>query len=307
MIDEGATLYRFKHINKYFQQLGNRHPKVVEYILKNGNLVVDNDNDDNQINIMPLFPTFSRRELDVLSILKLCKRYIDDINKIDKHGCSILYHGIESHSVSLVELLIDNGTDINIITKYGFTCITICVILADKYIQEIAELNIKILEIILSKLPTIECSKKTVDYLDDHRYLFISANNKSLLKICINYFILVDYKYTCSMYPSYIEFITDCEKEIADMWQIKINGTGMLTVMYMLNKPTKERYVNNPIFTDWANKQYKFYNQLIYTANKLTEQSKKINDMIEEASIDDNGLSTLPLELRHLIFSYAFL
>ncbi|AHB35657.1 ankyrin-like protein [Vaccinia virus] len=307
MIDEGATLYRFKHINKYFQKFGNRDPKVVEYILKNGNLVVDNDNDDNLINIMPLFPTFSMRELDVLSILKLCKPYIDDINKIDKHGCSILYHCIESHSVSLVELLIDNGTDINIITKYGFTCITICVILADKYIPEIAELYIKILEIILSKLPTIECIKKTVDYLDDHRYLFIGGNNKSLLKICIKYFILVDYKYTCSMYPSYIEFITDCEKEIADMRQIKINGTDMLTVMYMLNKPTKKRYVNNPIFTDWANKQYKFYNQIIYNANKLIEQSKKINDMIEEVSIDDNRLSTLPLELRHLIFSYAFL
>ncbi|AAT10413.1 ankyrin-like [Vaccinia virus] len=80
MIDEGATLYRFKHINKYFQKFGNRDPKVVEYILKNGNLVVDNDNDDNLINIMPLFPTFSMRELDVLSILKLCKPYIDDIN-----------------------------------------------------------------------------------------------------------------------------------------------------------------------------------------------------------------------------------
>ncbi|AEY73542.1 ankyrin-like [Vaccinia virus] len=64
MIDEGATLYRFKHINKYFQKFGNRDPKVVEYILKNGNLVVDNDNDDNLINIMPLFPTFSMRELD---------------------------------------------------------------------------------------------------------------------------------------------------------------------------------------------------------------------------------------------------
>ncbi len=163
------------------------------------------------------------------------------------------------------------------------------------------------MEIILSKLPTIECIKKTVDYLDDHRYLFIGGNNKSLLKICIKYFILVDYKYTCSMYPSYIEFITDCEKEIADMRQIKINGTDMLTVMYMLNKPTKKRYVNNPIFTDWANKQYKFYNQIIYNANKLIEQSKKIDDMIEEVSIDDNRLSTLPLEIRHLIFSYAFL
>ncbi|AUL80404.1 CPXV027 protein [Vaccinia virus] len=93
---------------------------------------------------MPLFPTFSMRELDVLSILKLCKPYIDDLYKIDKHGCSILYHCIKSPSVGLVEWLIDNGADINIITKYGFTCITICVILADKYIPEIAVLYIKI-------------------------------------------------------------------------------------------------------------------------------------------------------------------
>ncbi|UUW31134.1 Ankyrin repeat protein (14) [Monkeypox virus] len=304
MIREGAILYRFKHINKYFKRFDNRDPKVVEYILKNGNVVV---NDDNIINIMPLFPTLFIHESEVLSILEICKPYIDDINKIDKHGRSILYYCIESHSVDLIEWLIDNGADINITTTYGSTCIGICVIMAHACIPEIAEIYIKILEIILSKLPTIECIKKTVDYLSNDRHLLIGNKAKSLLKICIKYFILVDYKYICDTYPSYIEYITDCEKEIADMCQIKINGTDMLTVMYKLNKPTKKRYVNNPIFTDWANKQYKFYNQIIYNANRLIEQSKKIDNMIDEVSADNNRLSTLPLELRHLIFSYAFL
>lgn len=96
-------------------------------------------------------------------------------------------------------------------------------------------------------------------------------------------------------------------KKITDMRQIKINGTDMLTVMYKLNKPTKKRYVNNPVFIEWAKQQYKFYNQIIYNANKLIEQSKKIDNMIDEVSVDNNRLSTLPLELRHLIFSYAFL
>ncbi|AAA60754.1 ankyrin-like protein [Variola virus] len=91
------------------------------------------------------------------------------------------------------------------------------------------------------------------------------------------------------------------------MCQIKINGTDMLTVMYKLNKPTKKRYVNNPIFIEWTKQQYKFYNQIIYNANKLIEQSKKIDNMINEVSVDNNRLSTLPLELRHLIFSYVFL
>ncbi|UZS36525.1 Ankyrin repeat protein (14) [Monkeypox virus] len=304
MIREGAILYRFKHINKYFKRFDNRDPKVVEYILKNGNVVV---NDDNIINIMPLFPTLFIHESEVLSILEICKPYIDDINKIDKHGRSILYYCIESHSVDLIEWLIDNGADINITTTYGSTCIGICVIMAHACIPEIAEIYIKILEIILSKLPTIECIKKTVDYLSNDRHLLIGNKAKSLLKICIKYFILVDYKYICDTYPSYIKYITDCEKEIADMCQIKINGTDMLTVMYKLNKPTKKRYVNNPIFTDWANKQYKFYNQIIYNANRLIEQSKKIDNMIDEVSADNNRLSTLPLELRHLIFSYAFL
>lgn len=304
MIREGAILYRFKHINKYFKRFDNRDPKVVEYILKNGNVVV---NDDNIINIMPLFPTLFIHKSEVLSILEICKPYIDDINKIDKHGRSILYYCIESHSVALIEWLIDNGADINITTTYGSTCIGICVIMAHACIPEIAEIYIKILEIILSKLPTIECIKKTVDYLSNDRHLLIGNKAKSLLKICIKYFILVDYKYICDTYPSYIEYITDCEKEIADMCQIKINGTDMLTVMYKLNKPTKKRYVNNPIFTDWANKQYKFYNQIIYNANRLIEQSKKIDNMIDEVSADNNRLSTLPLELRHLIFSYAFL
>ncbi len=81
----------------------------------------------------------------------------------------------------------------------------------------------------------------------------------------------------------------------------------MLTVMYKLNKPTKKRYVNNPIFIEWTKQQYKFYNQIIYNANKLIEQSKKIDNMINEVSVDNNRLSTLPLELRHLIFSYVFL
>nr|CAB5513971.1 CPXV027 protein [Cowpox virus] len=305
MIREGAILYRFKHINKYFKRFDNRDPKVVEYILKNGNVVVNDD--DNIINIMPLFPTLSIRESEVLSILKICKPYIDDINKIDKHGRSILYHCIESHSVALVEWLIDNGADINITTTYGSTCIGICVIMAHACIPEIAEIYIKILEIILSKLPTIECIKKTVDYLLKDRHSLIGNKAKSLLKICIKYFILVDYKYTCDAYPSYIEYITDCEKEIADMRQIKINGMDILTIMYKLNKHTKKRYVNNPIFIDWANKQYKFYNQIIYNANKLIEESKKIDNMIDEVSVDNNRLSTLPLELRHLIFSYAFL
>ncbi|AUL80403.1 ankyrin-like [Vaccinia virus] len=79
------------------------------------------------------------------------------------------------------------------------------------------------------------------------------------------------------------------------MRQIKINGTDMLTVMHRLNQPTKKRYVNNPIFTVWANKQYKLYYQIIYNANKLINLSKKIDDMIEEVSIDDTRLSTLPL------------
>ncbi|ABF25179.1 ankyrin-like protein [Variola virus] len=91
------------------------------------------------------------------------------------------------------------------------------------------------------------------------------------------------------------------------MCQIKINGTDMLTVMYKLNKPTKKRYVNNPIFIEWTKQQYKFYNQIIYNTNKLIEQSKKIDNMINEVSVDNNRLSTLPLELRHLIFSYVFL
>lgn len=191
---------------------------------------------------MPLFPTFSIRALDVLSILKLCKPYIDDINKIDKHGRSILYYCIESHSVALVEWLIDNGADINI-TTYGSTCISICVMMADKYIPEIAELYIKILEIILSKLPTIEYIKKTVCYLENNRLYSANIRNKRILETCIKYFILVDYKYTCDTYLSYIEYITDCEKEIADMRQVKINGMDMLTVMYKLNKHTKKRYL----------------------------------------------------------------
>ncbi|CAA64096.1 C11L protein [Cowpox virus] len=305
MIDEGAVLYRYKHVNEYFINIHKVDPKVVEYILKNGVDVVEDDN--NTINIMPLFPVYvhNNHDEDVLSILKLCKPYIDDINKIDTRGRSILYYCVYYHNTILVEWLVDNGADINIVTKCGYTCIGICIILAYGCIPEIAELYIQILECILSRLPTIECIKSTVENIKRRYYVYIY--NKSLIEMCIRYFILVDYKYTCDTYPSYIEYITECEKEIADMRQIKINGTDMLTVMYKLNKPTKKRYVNNPIFTDWANKQYKFYNQIIYNANKLIEQSKKIDDMIEEVSIDDNRLSTLPLEIRHLIFSYAFL
>ncbi|QED21117.1 ankyrin-like protein [Borealpox virus] len=302
MIDEGALLYRYKHINEYLKHTRKPCPKVVKYILKNG---ID-DTHNNTINIMPLFPIYMCNDHDVLSILKLCKPYIDDINKTDKYGYSILYHCVNNHNDILVEWLVDNGADINIVLRYGSTCISTCIIMAYMCIPEIAKIYIKILEIILSKLPTIECIKKTVDYLANHMHVCI-GNNKSLLEICIKYFILVDYKYTCSMYPSYIEFISKCEKEIIDMRQIKINGMDMLTLMYKLNKHTKKRYVRHPVFTEWAKKQYKFYNQIIYNANKLIEQSNKIDNMIEEVSVDNNRLSILPLEIRHLIFSYAFL
>lgn len=79
MIDEGAVLYRYKHVNEYFINIHKVDPKVVEYILKNGVDVVEDDN--NTINIMPLFPVcvYNDHDEDVLSILKLCKPYIDDI------------------------------------------------------------------------------------------------------------------------------------------------------------------------------------------------------------------------------------
>ncbi|AST09597.1 Ankyrin [NY_014 poxvirus] len=301
MIDEGAVLYRYKHVNEYFKYIHKTYPKVVKYILKNG---ID-DTDNNTINIMPLFP-IARDNHDVLSILKLCKPYIDDINKTDEYGCSILYHCVYNHNDILVEWLVDNGADINIVTTYGHTCISVCIVMAYSCIPEISKIYIKILEIILSKLPTIECIKKTVDYITNS-YICIDCNNKLLLEICIKYFILVDHKYICSMYPSYIEFITECEKEIIDMRQTKINGMDMLTVMYKLNKHTKKRYVKHPVFTEWAKRQYKFYNQIIYNAIKLIEQSNEIDNMIEEISVDNNRLSILPLEIRHLIFSYAFL
>lgn len=116
MIDKGAVLYRYKHVNEYFINIHKVDPKVVEYILKNGVDVVEDDN--NTINIMPLFPVcvHNNHDEDVLSILKLCKPYIDDINKIDTRGHSILYYCVYYHNTILVEWLVDNGADINIAT-----------------------------------------------------------------------------------------------------------------------------------------------------------------------------------------------
>ncbi|ABF22768.1 ankyrin-like protein [Variola virus] len=165
---------------------------------------------------MPLFPVcvHNNHDEDVLSILKLCKPYIDDINKIDTRGRSILYYCVYYHNTILVEWLVDNGVDINIATKCDYTCIGIgiCIILAYGCIPEIAKLYIQILECILSRLPTIECIKSTVENIKRCYYVYIY--NKSLIEMCIRYFILVNYKYTCDTYSSYIEYITECKKKL---------------------------------------------------------------------------------------------
>ncbi|AFB76913.1 ankyrin repeat protein [Cotia virus SPAn232] len=299
MMEEGAILYRVNHLNAYFLKFGNNDPKVVEFILKNG---IDVNTDDT-LNIMPLFSNNVWYEEDTFKILKLCIPYIGDINKKDKYGTSILVHCINSHNLDLVEVLLDNDADINVVTAHGCTCISSCIIMACQCKPKISELYIKILEIILAKIPTIECIKKTIEYLDEK--MIIYKHNESIVKTCIKYFMLVDYMYVCNKYPLYIEYITDCKKEIDDMIQSKIHNTNIFELMCTQNN-MKKRYIKHPVFTEWSKKQYRFYNEIINNANKLIKKSEDVDNLIDNVSVDNNRLSKLPLEIRYIIFSYAF-
>ncbi|AOP31497.1 ankyrin [Skunkpox virus] len=307
MVGEGAVLYRFNHINKYFLSIGNKDPKVVEYILKNGVETIgpdDNENND-KIDIMPLFSIFMPNELVIIKILELCMPYIDDINKLDRYGCSILYRCVNGNNTNIVKWLVDNGADINVVTKYGHTCITICIVMSQRCIDEVSKKYIDILEIILRKLPTIECIKKTMEYFNNsglHIY-----HTTSIKELCIKYFVLVDYEYVCITYPSFINYIAKCKNELDDMFKTKIYNIDMYTLMYKINKYMRKRFVKHPVFTEWAKTQYTIYTEIIDEANDFIKRNEEIDNLIDEVSVNNNWISILPLEIKDLIFSYAFL
>ncbi|AKJ93649.1 ankyrin [Raccoonpox virus] len=308
LVSEGAVLYRFDHINKYFLKLGDKDNRVVEYILKNGvDIIYPDDTYTNKINVMPLFSNiFLYNELLILRILKLCMPYID-INRLDCDGNSILYYCVNSGSVNIVKLLVDNGADINIVTNHGNTCIAMCIVMVRRCIPKISKKYINILEIIFRKLPTIECIKKSIEYLKNNgSYIF----DESVKKLCIKYFTLIDYSYIFEayrVYPSSIDYINECKNELDDMHRTKLHNVDMFTFMYKLNKHVKKRYVRHPVFTEWSKKQYKIYTETIDDINDFIKRSEEIYDLIEEVSVDNNLLSILPLEIKDLIFSYAFL
>ncbi|AOP31708.1 ankyrin [Volepox virus] len=307
MVGEGAVLYRFNHINKYFLDIGNIDPKVVEYILKNGVETGPDDNESNaKIDIMPLFSIFIPNELAIIKILELCMPYIDDINKLDRHGCSILYHCVNGNNTNIVKWLVDNGADINVVTKYGHTCITICIVMSQRCIYEVSKKYIDILEIILRKLPTIECIKKTMEYFNNsglHIY-----HTTSIKELCIKYFLLVDYEYVCITYPSFTNYIDKCKNELDDMFKTKIYNINMYTLMYKINKHMRKRFVKHPVFTEWAKTQYTIYTEIIDEANDFIKRNEEIENLIEDVSMyNNNWMSKLPLEIKDLIFSYAFL
>ena len=88
------------------------HFEMVDFLIKNG----ANVNSKNHYStIYPIFDaiTSTNNKKNYLSIIQLLIDNGADINRVDSFGNTLLYHAIEQEDIILIELLIQLGCDIN--------------------------------------------------------------------------------------------------------------------------------------------------------------------------------------------------
>lgn len=113
----------------------------------------------------------------ILSTINICLPYLKDINMIDKRGETLLHKAVRYNKQSLVSLLLESGSDVNIKSNNGYTCIAIA-------INE--SKNIELLKMLL-------CHKPTLDYvIDSLREISNIVDNYYAIKQCIKYAMIID-------------------------------------------------------------------------------------------------------------------
>ncbi|AOP31699.1 ankyrin [Volepox virus] len=297
MVDKGAVLYKIDCINAYFKGFNRKSSHVVDFILKNG---VPDNNNNVKLDLAIILYNNRRYFVDehtALEICKLCISHIEDINQLGIDGNNLLYHAISSGYLDIVIWLLENGANINTVMRDGDTCLGIAMNRGSVIYRK--EIYLKILEIILKALPSIDCIRAA-----------ISSNmceNYNVIKICIKYFMMIDYSLCDTYTSSFLDYIIECKQELEDIRQMKLCNMTIYELIYK-NKNTSHilhRYSRHPSLTQCINKEYKIYTEVKDNIANAINRRNRIDEIIDYVSTDDNLLSRLPFEIRDLIISQS--
>ncbi|QEQ49350.1 Ankyrin [Orthopoxvirus akhmetapox] len=300
MIDHGAVIYQIECLNAYFSGICKKESSVVEFILNCG---VPDENDDIKLDLYKIIQYNRRFFVDehvVFEICKLCIPYIKNINQLDACGKSLLYRAINTGYVDTVLLLLENGADVNTIMSDGYTCLDVAIDKGSVIYRR--EAHLKILEIVLREPLSIDCIKSAI--------INNTIENHDVIKLCIKYFMMIDYS-LCNVYAAaFFDYIIDCKQELEDLRQMKIHDTTMYELIYNKNKNKHashilHKYSRHPALIQC--KGFKIYREVNEQVTKALNRRALIDDMIANISTDDNLLSKLPFEIRDLIVSQAII
>ncbi|AKJ93646.1 ankyrin [Raccoonpox virus] len=301
MVDNGAVIYRIECLNAYFSGIYKKESSVVEFILNCG---VEDENDV-QLDLYKIiqYPRgFRIDESTIIDICKLCIPYIENINQLDAGGRTLLYHAIYSGYLDLVLWLLENGADVNIVMSDGYTCLDAAVYKGSVIYR--SDIHLKILEIVLREPLSIDCIKSAI--------LNNTIENHNVIKLCIKYFMMVDYS-LCNVYTSSLfDYIIDCKEELEYIRQMKIHNTTMYELIYNKDKNKHaphilHRYSRHPVLAQCITKGFNIYTEVNDYVTKALNRRALIDEIIDNVSIDDNLLSKMPLEIRDLIVSQAII
>ncbi|SNB57374.1 CPXV017 protein [Cowpox virus] len=301
MVDHGAVIYKIECLNAYFRGMCKKESSVVEFILNCG-IPDENDVKLDLYKIIQYTRGFLVDEPTVLEICKLCIPYIEDINQLDAGGRTLLYRAIYAGYIDLVSWLLENGANVNAVMSDGYTCLDVAVDRGSVIARR--EAHLKILEILLREPLSIDCIKLAI--------LNNTIENHDVIKLCIKYFMMVDYS-LCNVYASSLfDYIIDCKQELEYIRQMKIHNTTMYELIYNRDKNKHashilHRYSKHPVLTQCITKGFKIYTEVNEHVTKALNRRALIDEIINNVSTDDNLLSKLPLEIRDLIVSQAII
>ncbi|AOP31477.1 ankyrin [Raccoonpox virus] len=222
-----------------------------------------------------------------------------DINEKDDSNNTLLYHAINIIHVDIVRFLLDNGADINIKNINGHTCLDRAIYKSNLYCFESNyEKAIKILELILQELPSIDTIKNTnINLYDTYR-------NNDIIELCIKYYSIIDSSYVHNNILLSTSYKDKCIEEINQLTQHIYDKTNLLDLVYKYKNKNMvmnnlARYAKNPYFTT----HYEVYTEVNDFVKIILEKRDRIDKIIEEISIDNNLVSMLPYDIKYLIIS----
>ncbi|AGY97042.1 VHR1 [Cowpox virus] len=307
MLEYGAVVNK-EAIHGYFRNI-NIDSYTMKYLLKKEGGDAVNHLDDGEIPIGHLcksnygcynFYTDAYRKglcdmsyaCPILSTINICLPYLKDINMIDKRGETLLHKAVRYNKQSLVSLLLESGSNVNIKSNNGYTCIAIA-------INE--SKNIELLKMLLCHKPTLDC------VIDSLREISNIVDNDYAIKQCIKYAMIID-DCTSSKIPEsisqrYNDYIDLCNQELNEMKKIMVGGNTMFSLIFTDHgAKIIHRYANNPELREYyESKQNKIYVEAYDIISDAIVKHDRIHKTIE--SVDDNTyISNLPYTIKYKIF-----